>query len=408
MESAPLPENESQRLESLRLYRILDTPPEVAFDRITRIIAKTVGVPIALVSLVDQDRQWFKSKYGIEASETPRELAFCSHAILGNEVFVVEDALLDSRFADNPLVVADPSVRFYAGAPLRTSEGHNLGTLCAIDQSPRKLSGDHQQLLEDMAHLVVDELELRLGLQQTMSRLAEETRLRKMHDEFIATVSHELRTPLTSIKGSLKMLEHGVAGELPAPAIELLAIANRNSDNLLNLINDLLDFQKMESGEMTFDFTTVATEKLLDTTCENLRGYAVKNNISLDVVCNGAPSIMGDFARLGQALANLISNAIKFSPANGTVTISLQEADDAVCFEVTDCGPGIPEQFQPRLFNRFSQAADLGDTKGTGLGLAITKEIVDTHNGTIGFDTSPDKGTTFRMTIPKQQTFTHS
>ena len=408
MEAATIPENESERLQQLRLYRILDTPPEDAFDRITRIISKTIGVPIALVSLIDKDRQWFKSRHGLDASETPRELAFCAHAILGKKVFVVEDALNDERFFDNPLVTSDPSVRFYAGAPLRTGDGLNLGTLCAIDRQPRKLSEDHRQLLEDMAHLVVDEMELRLGLQQAMSGLAEETRLRSLHDDFIATISHELRTPLTSIKGSLGLLEHGAAGELPDKAREMVSIANRNSDNLLNLINDILDFQKMESGDMTFAFTTLASDKLLKDTCENLQGYAVKNNVTLDVVCDGSPSLMGDVTRLGQALTNLISNAIKFSPAHGVVTVNLQETTDDVSFEIVDHGPGIPALFQPRLFSRFSQAPGSGESKGTGLGLAITKAIIDAHNGAISFVTEPDKGTTFRMVIPRQQSFARS
>ncbi len=248
-------------------------------------------------------------------------------------------------------------------------------------------------------------MELRLGLQKAMHQLAEETRLRAMHDEFIATVSHELRTPLTSIKGSLGLLEHGVAGDLPETAQEMLAIASRNSDNLLRLINDLLDFQKMESGKMKFGFTAIAADELLNNTCENLKGYAAKNNVTLDIICNSAPSITGDSAKLDQALTNLISNAVKFSPFNGVVTIKLQEIDDTVCFDVIDRGPGIPEQFQSRLFDKFSQADSLNDARGTGLGLAITKVIVDAHNGSISFDTAYDTGTTFRMIIPKQQSF---
>ncbi len=302
---AAIPENEAKRLELLKLYRILDTPPEESFDRITRIVAETIGVPIALVSIVDRERQWFKSKVGLDASETPRDLAFCAHAILGDDVFVVEDASKDARFADNPLVASDPNIRFYAGAPLKTAEGLNLGTLCAIDRHARKLSAKHRQLLQDLAHLVVDEMELRIALQNALNQAAEETRIRTMHNEFIATVNHELRTPLTSIRGTLGLLEGGVAGALPEKAQDLVAIASRNSMNLLTLINDLLDVQKLDAGMMDFHFDTVDVENLLKQACDDIQSIALNKNVTIDLVCQDVPTLVADSFRLQQALKNL-------------------------------------------------------------------------------------------------------
>ncbi|VVD76351.1 putative diguanylate cyclase AdrA [Pandoraea aquatica] len=153
--------DEAERLAALRRYEILDTPPEPAFDRIVRLASHVLGAPISLVSLIDESRQWFKARRGIDASQTPRSMAFCAHAILSDDVLVVPDARADRRFADNPLVTGDPNIRFYAGAPLRTPEGHRLGTLCVIDRRPRDLDDEKRGLLADLSALVVDELELR-------------------------------------------------------------------------------------------------------------------------------------------------------------------------------------------------------------------------------------------------------
>lgn len=151
---------EERRLAALHSYDILDTPPEPQFDRIARIAAELLQMPISLVTLIDSTRQWFKARHGLDMVETPRSAAFCNQAIEGNDIMVVEDALDDRRFADNPLVTAAPNIRFYAGAPLRTKQGFNLGTLCVIDRKPRNISERQQHILEDLAAIVVDELEL--------------------------------------------------------------------------------------------------------------------------------------------------------------------------------------------------------------------------------------------------------
>lgn len=158
---APLPSHEAKRLEALRRYRILDTPPEQAFDDFAMIASAICETPIALVTLVDGDRQWFKARVGLDAAETPREQAFCAHSILRDDVMVVEDATSDARFSSNPLVTGDPLIRFYAGAPLIDSEGYALGTLCVIDRRPRPLEAGRRDALEALARRVVGQIEMR-------------------------------------------------------------------------------------------------------------------------------------------------------------------------------------------------------------------------------------------------------
>jgi diguanylate cyclase (GGDEF)-like protein/PAS domain S-box-containing protein len=161
--AAPIPDNEGERLAALRRYMLLDTVPEPEFDRITALAAKLFDVPIALVSLVDADRQWFKSCIGLDATQTDRDVAFCAHALFDAQPLVVQDALADVRFAYNPLVTGDPFIRFYAGAPLVTREGFALGTLCIIDRKPRTLTREQVETLVSLSQVVVDLVEARLG-----------------------------------------------------------------------------------------------------------------------------------------------------------------------------------------------------------------------------------------------------
>ena len=159
--SAPIPQNESKRLKVLWQYEVLDTVPEEVFDDLTELAARICEAPIALISLVDENRQWFKSKVGVTVNETSRDLSFCAYAITQSDLFIVPDATKDKRFASNPLVTSDPKIRFYAGAPLITPDGHALGTLCVIDKVPRELRLEQKQALRILARHVVSQLELR-------------------------------------------------------------------------------------------------------------------------------------------------------------------------------------------------------------------------------------------------------
>jgi GAF domain-containing protein len=158
------PKNEAGRLRSLEKYAILDSDPEAAFDDLTLLASFVCKTPIALISLIDEERQWFKSQVGLSVSETTRDVAFCSTAILQNDVFVVPDALKDERFRNNPLVVSEPNIRFYAGAPMINEDGYALGTLCVIDQKPRELEPEQKEALKALSRLVLAQLEFRRNL----------------------------------------------------------------------------------------------------------------------------------------------------------------------------------------------------------------------------------------------------
>jgi GAF domain-containing protein len=168
----PVPANEIERLRTLRSYKILDTKPEERFDDLTQLAALICDAPISLISLIDSDRQWFKSRFGLNMQETPRAQAFCTHAIMQPEMFVVPDAAKDERFAQNPFVTGETHIRFYAGAPLAARDGHLLGTLCVMDRQPHALTDTQKRALEILSRLVIANIELRRDLQELRDALA--------------------------------------------------------------------------------------------------------------------------------------------------------------------------------------------------------------------------------------------
>lgn len=188
----PAPTTDRARVAALQKYAILDSEPEQAFDDLTLLAAYICKTPIALISLVDEDRQWFKSKVGMSLSETPREIAFCHTAIQQSEVMVVPDTLQDERFRNNPLVVSEPRIRFYAGAPLITEEGYALGTLCVVDRTPRDFGVDQKEVLQALGRLVLAQLEFRRNLILLKEALTDRTREEQERERELIKVQETL------------------------------------------------------------------------------------------------------------------------------------------------------------------------------------------------------------------------
>lgn len=226
----------------------------------------------------------------------------------------------------------------------------------------------------------------------------------RLKDEFISSVSHELRTPLTSIRGALDLIVGGVAGPLPTEAAELADVARNNCGRLVRLINDILDIAKIEAGRMEFRLEPREIEPLLEQSIEAIRPYAHQLGVAFRVESSASGArAQVDADRLLQVLENLLSNAARFSPAGETVQVDLARRSGQLRVSVTDRGPGIPAEFRPYVFERFTQAAGAGErrARGTGLGLSIARAIVERLHGSIGFDSTPGQGATFHFELPE-------
>jgi signal transduction histidine kinase len=385
---------ERERIRALRAYDILDTAPEIAFDNVTAMCAELLEVPIALVSLVDADRQWFKSRVGLDVAQTERSIAFCDHAIRRSTPLIVEDAAQDARFANNPLVLSDPRVRFYAGVPLSTPEGFKLGTLCAIDTQPRHFAPREVELLVRLARQVELELELRrqtLLLDQRLARTEADQRRQEM---FAAMIVHDLRNPLTAIALS------AVAGLQEGPlADECLREISTASERAQRMLADVLDICLARTGKVVPRRSTLSVRGLLQATMESVSRAAADKKVRLETDTRGAPDVYdADPDLLERALINLLENAIRFSPRGDVVAVSAAAAGDGITLAVEDHGPGIPKSEHARVFEPFVSLE--AGASHRGLGLAFCKIAAEAHGGRAWVEDATPRGSRFLVHIP--------
>lgn len=396
MEAAPLPDNEDERLAELLSYDVLDTEAEQLFDDLTTLASQICDTPIALISLIDPDRQWFKSRVGLDAEETSREIAFCSHAILQDDVFEIPNASLDPRFHDNPLVTGAPDIRFYAGAPLVSPSGHAIGTLCTIDRKPRKLTESQKTSLQTLSKSVVAHLELK-------RKNRELERTSHFRSDFLSYVSHEIRTPLNAINTFSRLLE-GEAQKLKLPEsfTTPLSHVTQSGERLLEIVNSVLDIKQIEAGKMRVMPRAVSTHDFFTHLFSLTKIRAEDGGIIFtSTIDSSVPdTLFFDDTKFGQVSLNLLSNAIKFTNPGKSVNAQVKYKNDKLIFNVIDQGIGISEEDQKLLFTPFERMENAHQISGTGLGLNISKRLIELMDGTIKVSSKVNEGTRISVTLP--------
>ena len=529
-----VPDNEDKRLAALYALDILDSIREDRFERITGLARKIFNVPISAISLVDRDRQWFKSIQGIDVCQTPRNVSFCGHAILQGDIYLVPNALEHPVFSDNPLVVGPPHIRFYAGAPLRSPTGERIGTLCVIDAKPRDFDAAQCDILRNLADMVEHELFLkevflsqdlskRIGKELTVFRNIFEnshesidimdehgriiycnparerlvgmdkadvvskhfttfiapsatqqmTKIRQALDEgrgwkgnvpirkqdgsffmshsnfglihgedgkiqnifnifrdvtkdvarmaelsvaheavkvanlskveFLSSMSHELRTPLNAIIGFSEILINGKADKLAERQLGYVEYIRKGGEYLLSMINEILEFSKLEAGKVTLSIENMSLNDLVYECLHLSERILAKFGVTLiNEIPSGVPYLFADRLKTQQVLLNLINNAAKYNRPGGTIRLTFSTTDNGFAkIGIADTGIGIEESKQSELFQPFNRlGAEFSDIEGTGIGLALVQKLVQLMGGDVDFQSVHGEGTTFWISLP--------
>jgi len=392
-------ESELERASELHRYDILDSAPEAAFERVTKLASEIFDVPVSAISFPIDDRLWFKSIVGLDMPECPRAAGICSHVIESSEPLVLRDAEMNERFHDHPMVAGDPNVRFYAGAPLIAPSGHRVGSLCVADVKPRHGFSDAEAgRLQELAALVVDELELRR--ERKRAQLANEAK-----SAFLAAMSHEIRTPMNGILGMADLLL--MADDLGPSHRRRIEIIQRSGETLLALLDQILDLSKIEAEKLELNASPFDLRELIHDIHALFEPKTQSKSLWFDMQdrIGDKHLVIGDALRIRQILSNFLGNAVKFTEQGGISLLATIEPGSnntaKARFEIKDTGVGIDPSALERVFAPFEQADPLTWSKfgGTGLGLAICKKLAQMMGGDVGVDSTPGKGATFWLQI---------
>lgn len=382
---------EEERIKALRRYDILDSPPDGSFDKLTKLAAKLLKVPIAIIGLVDTDRIWFKSRYGLDTQQIDREKGLCASAILSDDFYQVENAVTDQRTLANPLVTGAFGLRFYAAYPLKTKDGYNLGTFCVMAKEPRILTQEETGILKDLRDITMDQIELRLA-----SRISA-----IQHNQILNTTAHDLKNPLTTIpvRADLIKLKKNDPDIVDAMCDQIKLA----SLNMVGIIDELLQSGSMEAGQVRMLLTKLDVSFLVGNVVAMNQPLAEKKGQSINFSATTDMYVNADEGKLNEIVDNLINNAIKYSPADTNIFVRVKALGKNAVIEVEDEGPGLTIEDKNQLFQRFTRlsAQPTGGENSTGLGLSIVKVLVEAHDGRIFAESEGEnRGAKFSVELP--------
>lgn len=396
MPHAPIPEDEDSRLSSIQALGALEEPSPVVLQDIVDIAAQVCDTPMAAVTFVGAQHQWVKAAVGLEVGAGPRDEAFCAYTILKDEILVVEDARLDSRFSDNPAVTGGPQVRFYAGAPLRLPDGAAAGALCVVDRVPRTLSKGARKALSALRRQAETTLALRIRERQLADANEQMSFRQKQRQMLVQFAVHDMRSSLSAIRVNSDYLANCEStleqvSEIGSDLQEAVAA-------LARLLDDLMDISANETEAhirvTTSEVTMPQLERALKSKfLRRLSHSAIRLAVELD-----DSVAIADSTLLNRILDNLFDNALRSSPSGGTITLSSSIRGSDVMIVVADEGAGVPVTERNRIFDLYHQGSSGG---WRGLGLAFCKLAAEAMNGRIWVEPRLRAGSRFCLTLPR-------
>lgn len=441
------------RLAAVHATGLLDSDVEEVFDRLTRLAVRLLGVPAAFISLVDADRDFYKSACGFgEPLASVREVTgptFCHFTVQRTEPLVIPDTAADPLYRDVP-TVKTLGVAAYVGVPLIIA-GQTVGAFCTIDTHPRAWTTDEVEVLVELGASAQREMELRGAvksahadkavlerayaelessnrqlqqqavelemqaeeLQVTTAHLEERTEAAEVANKskmaFLSMMSHELRTPLNAIGGYSELIAMGLRGPVTPETVDYLARIQRASSHLQNLIGDILEFTHLDAGHISYDIADVRVRGILGEAAELVAPQVAERGITFRLENEVTSSdgtlsaVRADRKKLRQILVNLLTNAVKFTPKGGTITLDAHANDHSVQMHVTDTGRGIPTQELSRIFEPFVQLerdSTPAQVQGVGLGLAISRQLARGMAGDLTVASTTGAGSRFTLTLP--------
>lgn len=388
----PRPIDERERLLDLHSYNVLNTEAESDYDEITHLASAICEVPVSLITLIDENSQWVKSRVGVGSLEIDRNTAFCSYAILQNNLMIVPDMTKDDRFKNNPLVTGSHKVKFYAGMPLVTPAGFKLGTLCVLDNVPHELSDRQKLALQTLSKHVIKLLELK-------KRNLQLKRLGEVNSRLLSIIGHDLRAPFNSLYGLLSISENN---EISMEEFnEFIPKIKKAVDSGSALLINLLEWASSQIGGQMIRKEKISLKTIIDNIIsENSQLLSEKTNTTITKI-KGDDEVFADQKMIEFIIRNLLLNANKFTE-NGTISFSSRVDGNLMEIKIEDTGVGIPDSIVENLFSWETRVSDEGTKgeKGSGLGLLFCSEFVEAHGGRLWVKTKLNEGSSFFFTLP--------